>query len=101
MNEREEIMTQTEDAIHDLVKQFNDQHEVTPTVITKALTVLVGGMLCDLRRIAAAIEKLAKANPDPTQPLTLRDLTVKEREIVKALRSGRIDVLYSSSKPDE
>lgn len=62
------------------------------------LTVLVGSVILDLKRVADAVEKLAKSNPDPTAPVSLRDLSPEERETIEALRKGDIKVVAVPGK---
>jgi hypothetical protein len=59
----------------------------------EAVVLLIGGVLCDLRRIAAAVEKLQASNPEPKAPLSLRDLTPEEQATIEALRTGKIQVV--------
>jgi hypothetical protein len=78
-SEREEIT--------DLVR------DVIGTPKGESVVVLVAGALCDLRRIAAAVEKLQASNPDPKAPMSLRDLTPEEQATIEALRTGKIQVV--------
>lgn len=75
-NERDEIMSNVRDVFG------NTEGE--------AVVLLIGGVLCDLRRIAAAVEKLQASNPDPKAPLSLRDLTPEEQATIEGLRRGEI-----------
>jgi len=100
MNEREEIMQATGQALNDILVA-GDTDNVPLGV--QGLTILVGGALCDLRRIAAAVEKLSNFNLTrvgdvvfgSTEQTTGLDLTPEEAETIEALRRGDIVVLPS------
>lgn len=46
-----------------------------------------------LERIATAVEKIMAASPDPKKPLNLRDLTDDERQVIEALRDGKLALI--------
>lgn len=73
--------------------------EVSLDEVYGPLTVLLGGVLIDLNRIANTVEKLMQSNPDPTKPMSLRDLTEGEKHVVEALRKGDLKVIpYSTDR---
>lgn len=87
-NERDQLMRETSEAFKDLVVA-GDTNNMALGV--QGLTVLVGGALCDLRRIAAAVEKLATDGPA---------LTAEEAKTVAALRRGDIQVVKAPSSEE-
>lgn len=50
--------------------------------------LLLGGAAINLALIAEAVAKLVDKNPDPTKPVSLRDLSPDECKTIEALRSG-------------
>jgi hypothetical protein len=69
---------------------------------TSTPALLLGGAAINLARIADAVEKLVKDNPDPLAPTSLRSLTTEERAIIEALRGGLIQVTrYTDAHGDK
>lgn len=56
--------------------------------------LLLGGAAINLAIIAQGVAKLMIANPDPTAPMTLRDLSPEERTAVEALRNGDLKLTH-------
>lgn len=56
-------------------------------------SLLLGGAAINLARIADAVQKLMKDNPDPTAPTSLRSLTAEERAVIEALRAGDMELV--------
>lgn len=65
---------------------------VNPNEVVGPLVVLLGGALLDLNRIADAVEKLQLSNPDPSKPLSLRELNPAETRVITALRDGTLTI---------
>lgn len=85
-------------------------HTVTETITNAAnavagdeaaVTALFGSAAINLAIIAEAVSKLQHSNPDPTKPLSLRDLDPTEISAIEKLRTGNFKVVSNHVNPSD
>jgi len=99
-------MNRTEDidsALATLANAVASGENANPHEIMGPVTILLGGALIDLNRIANAVEKLSRFEITKVGEVLMGSsdgLTVEERQTIEALRRGDIQVVSTPPKPE-